>query len=66
MFSDMKRQSRTLQCVIEGNPYIDLLDTIGVEHAKTATKDNYVVKGVRDTWAVNTGYLTFLDLYWLA
>lgn len=65
MFADMKRQARTLQCVIEGNPYLDLLDTIGIEHAKTATKDVYIIKGIRDTWSVNTGYLTFIDLTWL-
>lgn len=65
MFEDMKRQARTLQCAVEGNPYIELLDTIGVDHAKSSTSDTYIVKGLRDSWSSSSGYITYVDLYWM-
>jgi len=65
MFFDMKKKSRTLQVVIEGHPYLELKDAVGIEHKKTSTMDVYIVKGIRDSWTTNSGYLTYLDLYWL-
>jgi hypothetical protein len=64
MFQDMKMRSRTLQVCVEGNPFVELLDTVAIEDMQTATKDNYVIKGIRDTYNVDQGYLTFLDLFW--
>lgn len=64
MFSDMKMFANTLQVIIEGNPYLELLDTINIEHAKTTVKDNYIIKGIRDSYSVNAGYITTLDLFW--
>ncbi len=66
LFRDMKIRSRTMQAVIEGNPYMDLMDCVSIEHRKTTTKDNYVVKGLRESWADTQGYLMVLDLYWTA
>ena len=64
LFDSMRKKSRTMQVVIEGDPYLDLLDTVGIEHRKTATFDNYIVKGMRDSWSLGSGYLSYLDLYW--
>jgi len=53
----------TISVAIEGNPYIDLLDTVGIEHANTTTKDSFVVKGIKDSWSSGQGYITYLDLF---
>jgi hypothetical protein len=62
-FNDMKMNATTISVAIEGNPFIDLLDTVGIEHANTTTKDNYVIKGIKDSWSSSQGYITYLDLF---
>lgn len=64
-FADVKRLARTLQVVVEGNPYIDLFDVVFVENSDTMTKGNYVVKGVKDTYTEGQGYTSSLDLFWV-
>jgi len=65
LFKDMKIRSRTMQVVVEGNPYMELLDCVGVEHSKTTTSDKYQVKGIKESWSDTQGYLTVLDLFWM-
>lgn len=64
LFSDMKMFSRTTQVAIEGNPYLELLDLINIEHANTTTKRDFVIKGMSDSWNASKGYITVLDLFW--
>ena len=62
-FNDMKMAATTISVAIEGNPYLDLLDTIGIEHANSSTKDSFVIKGIKDSWSNENGYITNLDLF---
>lgn len=62
-FNDMKMNATTISVAVEGNPYIDLLDTVGIEHANTTTKDSFVIKGIKDSWSSGQGYITYLDLF---
>lgn len=64
MFEDIKRLSRTLQVCIEGNPYLEMFDTVAIESCDASAKGKYVIKGIRDTYGEGQGYLTFLDLCW--
>ena len=61
----MKSLFRTLQVAIEGNPYIELMDTVEIVNYSTNTKGTYIVKGIKDTYSIEQGYLTNLDLYWM-
>lgn len=65
LFFDMKSLFRTLQVAIEGNPYIELMDTVEIVNYSTNTKGTYIVKGIKDTYSIEQGYLTNLDLYWM-
>lgn len=47
LFSDMKRQSRTFNVVVKGNPLIDIYDGAYVYSEDTSTNGYYVVKGHR-------------------
>lgn len=64
LFNDIKMRATTLQAVIEGNPYLDLMDTIHIEHRDTTTKDKFVVKAMKDSWSVENAYTTTIDLFW--
>lgn len=64
-FNDMLMNATTVNVCIEGNPYLELLDTVGVEHANMTTRDTFVIKAIKDSWNVNQGYMTFLDLFLL-
>ena len=46
LFFDMKSLFRTLQVAIEGNPYIELMDTVEIVDYSTNTKGTYIVKGI--------------------
>jgi uncharacterized protein YgiM (DUF1202 family) len=64
LFRDMKMRATTIKAVIEGNPYVELMDTIHIEDRHTTTKDQYVVKGFTDSWSVGSSYITSLELFW--
>jgi len=65
LFDDMKRLSRTLSVAIVGNPYIQLFDTVMIQHSKTMIYDKYYVKGIRHSYSPEAGFITYLDLFWL-
>lgn len=63
LFSDMKRQSRTFNVVVKGNPLIDVLDGCYVYSEDTSTNGYYVIKGHR--LSGNTGAMeSSLELTW--
>jgi len=64
LFRDMKMRATTVQAVIEGNPYVELMDTIHIDDKETTTKDQFVVKGITDSWSVGQPYITTLELFW--
>jgi len=64
LFNEMRMMANTVQAVIEGNPYLELMDTVNIEHAYTTTNDRFVVKGMKDTWSEGNPYVTTLDLFW--
>jgi peptidoglycan hydrolase-like protein with peptidoglycan-binding domain/biotin carboxyl carrier protein len=66
LFFDMKRLSRTIQVSIPGNPALDLLDRIKVIDKNSATVASYHIKGIRDSFDVESGYIQILDLTWSA
>jgi hypothetical protein len=65
MFFDIKSMIRTLQVGVEGNPFIELMDVVEIENRDTNTKGTFVVKGIRDSFSVDQGYITVLDLFWV-
>lgn len=65
MFFDIKSIYKTLQVGIEGNPYIELMDIVEIENRSTNTKGTFIVKGIRDSFSVDRGYITILDLFWV-
>lgn len=65
LFTDMKIASRTLQAGIEGNPYLELFDVIAVQCQDVQVRDNYIIKGIVDSYSDSGGYITKLDLFWV-
>lgn len=63
IFFDYKRQARTKNVVVKGNPLIDLLDSVYVYDSKTFTANYYLVKGNRMV-GNNEGILNYLELTW--
>jgi hypothetical protein len=64
LFHDIKTMFRTLQVAVEGNPYIELMDVVEITNYSTNTRGKYIVKGIKDSYTVDQGYITSLDLYW--
>lgn len=65
LFYDIKSLFRTLQVIVEGNPFIELMDTVEIVNVHTNTKGTYIVKGIKDSYNIDQGYTTNLDLFWL-
>lgn len=63
LFFDMKRQSRTFNVAIKGNPLIDILDGCYVYDRNTSTSGYYLVKGNRLV-GNQEGVINFLELTW--
>lgn len=63
IFFDMKRQARTKNVVVKGNPLIELLDGVYVYDRNTYTANYYIVKGNRLVGNEH-GMVNFLELTW--
>lgn len=63
IFFDMKRQARTKNVVVKGNPLIEILDAVYVYDEKTYTADYYLVKGNRLV-GNSQGILNYMELTW--
>ncbi|MGG1263854.1 M23 family metallopeptidase [Brevibacillus laterosporus] len=63
LFFDMKRQARTKNVVVKGNPFIEILDGAWVYDANTSTAGYYIVKGNRLVGDQN-GMMNYLELTW--
>ncbi|ALA07168.1 putative peptidase M23 [Brevibacillus phage SecTim467] len=63
IFFDMKRQARTKNVVVKGNPLIELLDAVYVYDRNTYTADYYLVKGNRLVGS-EKGMVNYLELTW--
>ncbi|MBD8498887.1 peptidoglycan DD-metalloendopeptidase family protein [Paenibacillus arenosi] len=63
VFFDIKRQARTKNVVVKGNPLIELLDTVYVHNESTYTANHYIVKGHRLVGS-NKGIVSYLELTW--
>jgi 3D (Asp-Asp-Asp) domain-containing protein len=63
IFFDYKRQARTKNVVVKGNPLIEVLDAVYVYDAKTYTANYYLIKGKRLV-GNNQGILSYLELTW--
>lgn len=66
MFFDMKRLSRTIQASIPGNPTLDLMDRIQIIDKNTATVASFYIKGIRDSFDSDQGYIQMIDMIWSA
>ncbi|XOS93675.1 hypothetical protein ACLMAB_09610 [Brevibacillus laterosporus] len=63
IFFDMKRQARTKNVVVKGNPFIELLDGCYVYDENTYTAGYYLIKGNRLV-GNESGMVNFLELTW--
>jgi murein DD-endopeptidase MepM/ murein hydrolase activator NlpD len=63
LFWDMKRLCRTLSVAIPVDPTLEVLDRIYVVSKRTATRDTFIIKGIKTTIS-NTGAIQQLDLMW--
>ncbi|MED4445890.1 M23 family metallopeptidase [Bacillus thuringiensis] len=63
LFFDMKRQARTFNAVVKGNPMIELLDGCYVYDSNTSNAGYYVIKGNRLV-GNKEGMLNFLEFTW--
>jgi len=63
LFRDMRMRATTINAVVEGCVWVDLLDTIFIEHRNTTTRDSYVIKGLSHSYSAGGGFLTRLDLF---
>ena len=63
LFFDMKRQARTFNVVVKGNPMIDVLDGCYIYDQNTSTAGYYVIKGNR-LIGNKEGMLNYLELTW--
>lgn len=63
IFFDMKRQARTKNVVVKGNPFIELLDGCYVYDQNTYTAGYYLIKGNRLV-GNESGMVNFLELTW--
>lgn len=63
IFFDYKRQARTKNVVVKGNPLIELLDAVYVYDAKSFTANYYLVKGNRLS-GNSQGITNYLELTW--
>lgn len=63
LFFDMKRQARTKEVVVKGNPFIEVLDGCYVYDSNTSTAGYYIIKG--NTLIGNQeGMINRLELTW--
>ncbi|WP_018884225.1 peptidoglycan DD-metalloendopeptidase family protein [Paenibacillus massiliensis] len=63
VFFDIKRQARTKNVVVKGNPLIELLDAVYVYDANTYTANYFIVKGNRMV-GNGQGIQNYLELTW--
>ncbi|WP_151734136.1 peptidoglycan DD-metalloendopeptidase family protein [Paenibacillus tengchongensis] len=63
VFFDIKRQARTKNVVVKGNPLIELLDAVYVYDSHTYTANYFLVKGNRITGNAE-GIVNYLELTW--
>lgn len=63
LFFDMKRQSRSYNVVVKGNPMIDLLDGCYIYDRNTSSSGYYLIKGNRLV-GNSQGMLNFIELTW--
>ncbi|MCY8119616.1 M23 family metallopeptidase [Bacillus spizizenii] len=63
LFFDMKRQARTYNAVVKGNPMIEVLDGAYVYDQTTSTAGYYIVKGNRLV-GNKEGMVNFLEMTW--
>ncbi|MCM3132929.1 peptidoglycan DD-metalloendopeptidase family protein [Paenibacillus polysaccharolyticus] len=63
IFFDYKRQARTKNVVVKGNPLIELLDSVYVYDSKTFTANYFLVKGNRIV-GNSDGIVNYLELTW--
>jgi murein DD-endopeptidase MepM/ murein hydrolase activator NlpD len=63
LFFDMKRQARTKNVVVKGNPFIEVLDGCYVYDANTSTAGYYIIKG-NTLMGDQNGMINRLELTW--
>jgi hypothetical protein len=63
LFFDMKRQARTKNVVVKGNPFIEVLDGCYVYDSNTSTAGYYIIKGNTLVGDEN-GMINRLELTW--
>lgn len=64
LFFDMKRQARTINTAVKGNPMIDILDGVYVYDRNTSSEGYFIVKGNRLVFN-KEGMFNFLELTWM-
>nr|WP_202128594.1 peptidoglycan DD-metalloendopeptidase family protein [Paenibacillus dendrobii] len=63
IFFDIKRQARTKNVIVKGNPLIEILDAVYVYDSKTYTANYFLVKGNRMVGNEH-GIVNYLELTW--
>ncbi|QNR70421.1 M23 family metallopeptidase (plasmid) [Paenibacillus peoriae] len=63
LFFDMKRQARTKNVVIKGNPFIEVLDGCWIYDGHSSTAGYYIIKGNRMS-GNQDGFVNQLELTW--
>ncbi|MCP8973172.1 M23 family metallopeptidase [Bacillus licheniformis] len=63
LFFDMKRQARTLNVAVKGNPMIEVLDGVYIYDSNTSTAGYYIIKGNKLT-GNKEGMVNVLEVTW--
>lgn len=64
LFFDMKRQARTFNVAVKGNPMIEVLDGAYIYDSNTSTAGYYIIKGNKLS-GNKEGMVNFLELTWV-
>lgn len=64
LFFDMKRQARTFNVVVKGNPMIEVLDGAYIYDRNTSTVGYYIIKGNKLSGTKDNGMTNTLELMW--
>jgi hypothetical protein len=49
---------------IEGDPTLDVLDRVDIYDVYSTTRDTFTIKGIRDSFTKDGGYINFIDVTW--
>jgi uncharacterized protein YgiM (DUF1202 family) len=64
IFFDIKCLLHSVSLSIEGDPTLDVLDRVDIYDVYSTTRDTFTIKGIRDSFTKDGGYINFIDVTW--